>query len=278
MFKNKIQALAILSAAGLAIFAFGLYSTLDDEEDAKHLTLYGNVDVRQATVGFRVGGKLLAVHCEEGDLVEEGQLLASIDPAVYQMQLVQTNARLLALEAEIEKQKLQIARREGLIASRSVSEEEFESMLLNLRSLEQQAEEAKAALAEAALRVSDTELHAVQDGVVLSRIEEPGTVINVGQPVLAVSIPKPLWVRTFVSEPDLGRIHPGMKAVVVTDTPSNPVYEGQVGFISPVAEFTPKSVQTTDLRTDLVYQVRIIVPHADQGLRQGMPVTVKIEL
>ncbi|MAW82513.1 MAG: secretion protein HlyD, partial [Parvularcula sp.] len=55
------------------------------------------------------------------------------------------------------------------------------------------------------------------------------------------------------------------------------VYKGQVGFISPVAEFTPKTVETRELRTALVYRLRIIVDNPDGGLRQGMPVTVTLE-
>jgi HlyD family secretion protein len=69
-----------------------------------------------------------------------------------------------------------------------------------------------------------------------------------------------------------------MEAEVYTDTYRGKVYKGKVGFISPVAEFTPKTVETTELRTDLVYRVRIYVDNPDQGLRQGMPVTVELPL
>ena len=67
-----------------------------------------------------------------------------------------------------------------------------------------------------------------------------------------------------------------MKAEIHTDTKDNPVYKGHIGFISPIAEFTPKNVETPDLRTNLVYQVRIYIDNPDKGLRQGIPVTVKL--
>jgi HlyD family secretion protein len=79
-----------------------------------------------------------------------------------------------------------------------------------------------------------------------------------------------------VPEPELGLIHPGQPALVVTDSRPDRPYEGQIGFISPVAEFTPKSVETPELRTDLVYRLRVVVDDPDPGLRQGMPVTVRI--
>ncbi len=63
--------------------------------------------------------------------------------------------------------------------------------------------------------------------------------------------------------------------VLYTDGRPDKPYHGKIGFVSPTAEFTPKTVETPDLRTDLVYRLRIIVTDADDALRQGMPVTVK---
>ncbi len=68
-----------------------------------------------------------------------------------------------------------------------------------------------------------------------------------------------------------------MPAYVGTDSAPDKVYRGHVGFISPTAEFTPKSVETRELRTDLVYRLRIVVDNPDGGLRQGMPVTVRFD-
>ena len=94
--------------------------------------------------------------------------------------------------------------------------------------------------------------------------------------VYTVSLTGDVWVRAYVAEPDLGRIHPGMIVEVTTDTAPNKPYKGRIGFISPVAEFTPKSVETPDLRTDLVYRLRVIIDQPDTGLRQGMPVTIRL--
>ena len=83
-------------------------------------------------------------------------------------------------------------------------------------------------------------------------------------------------MRTYVSEVDLGRIKPGMEVNVRTDTPGAPLLKGRIGFISTTAEFTPKTVETRELRTALVYRIRIIVNDAGDILRQGMPVTVAV--
>lgn len=135
---------------------------------------------------------------------------------------------------------------------------------------------AEANLAVAEHRLADTSLEASTDGIVLTRIQEPGAVILANTPVYTVALADPLWVRTYVSEPDLARVYPGMKAEVATDAASGQVYQGWVGFISPTAEFTPKTVQTPDIRTSLVYRLRVYVHNPDGGLRQGMPVTVRL--
>ena len=82
-------------------------------------------------------------------------------------------------------------------------------------------------------------------------------------------------MRTYVNERDLGLIRPGMPAAVITDSAPDRPYSGHIGFISPTAEFTPKTVETRELRTDLVYRLRVVVDNPDGGLRQGMPVTVQ---
>lgn len=135
---------------------------------------------------------------------------------------------------------------------------------------------AEAALAQARTALADTELVAPSDGIVIARVREPGSMVASGTPVYTLSLRNPVYVRAYVSEPDLGRLAPGAPVRVGTDS-SAKVYHGQIGFISPRAEFTPKTVETTDLRTDLVYRLRVVVTDADQGLRQGMPITVDVD-
>ena len=135
----------------------------------------------------------------------------------------------------------------------------------------------QAAVAQATTSLADTELTAPSDGTVIARVREPGSMVASQSTVYSLSLDKPVYVRAYVSEPDLGRIAPGTTVRVRSDT-SDKVYRGQIGFISPRAEFTPKTVETTDLRTDLVYRLRIVIDEADSdgALRQGMPVTIEV--
>lgn len=139
-------------------------------------------------------------------------------------------------------------------------------------------EAAQAALSRARKDLDDTRLLAPAAGIIQARILEPGDLAGPQQPVFTLALYDPIWVRAYVSGRDLGRIRPGMRAEVHTDSYPDKVYAGRVGFISPTAEFTPKSVQTTDVRSSLVYQVRILVPDPQGELRLGMPATVTIPL
>ena len=128
---------------------------------------------------------------------------------------------------------------------------------------------------QAATQLQDTQLQAPNNGVILTRVREPGAIVSAGVPVYTLSLTDTVYVRAYVDEANLGKVVPGAKLVVTTDS-SDKHYTGQVGFISPRAEFTPKSVETPELRTDLVYRLRIVIPEADDKLRQGMPVTITL--
>jgi HlyD family secretion protein len=120
----------------------------------------------------------------------------------------------------------------------------------------------------------DAQLLAPVDAVVRTRILEPGDMASPQKPVFTLAITNPKWVRAYVSEPDLGKLHEGMAATIAVDSFPKRRFEGWVGFISPVAEFTPKAVQTEELRTSLVYEVRVFVKDPSDELRLGMPATV----
>jgi HlyD family secretion protein len=132
----------------------------------------------------------------------------------------------------------------------------------------------QATLALAKRRLADAELTSPATGTIQTRVREPGAMMSPGAVVYTIALASPVWVRAYVSETDLGRAVPGAHVAIHTDSAPGKAYKGQIGFVSPVAEFTPKTVETPSLRTSLVYRLRIVVDNPDDGLRQGMPVTV----
>jgi len=325
--KGKIAlGVIVLAAAALG----GWYWLERQQQHAETaLVLYGNVDIREVELGFRVPGRLTDALVDEGDSVTKGQRLAVIDSEPYRqsvalaearVQLAQANlakfekgsrpqevqqaqARVEEAEAAYRNAQREYERQLGMFKSGSTSETARDAAqtrrdqtaaalaalreALALASEGFRSEEVNASRAEFAASVAqrsqaetqlaDTELLSPSDGVVLSRIREPGSIVAIGAPVYSLSLRDPVYVRAYVGESDLGKLAPGTPVEVATDS-SSKRYRGQIGYISPRAEFTPKSVETVDLRTDLVYRLRVIVADADDGLRQGMPVTISVPI
>jgi membrane fusion protein YbhG len=319
----------LLIIVPLLIVAIGVavWFRIESDQGPSALTLYGNVDIREVELAFRVPGRLLSMDFDEGDKIDAGQRIAALDPEPYREALAVASAGVAEAEATVAKleagsrpadvrraaaqvteaeaslanAEADLKRQSGLLESGASSEkirdaararrDELAAKLAAAHEALALAKEgfrtediaaAKAAYAAALARreqaqtqLDDTVLVTPSAGTLIARVREPGSMVAQGTPVYALSLRDPLYVRAYVGEPDLGRLAPGTRVTVHTDS-SDKAYEGQIGFISPRAEFTPKTVQTTDLRTDLVYRVRIVVDNADEGLRQGMPVTVRV--
>ncbi|MBP3730651.1 MAG: efflux RND transporter periplasmic adaptor subunit [Mailhella sp.] len=138
-----------------------------------------------------------------------------------------------------------------------------------------QLKAARASLALIQHSIAQGELTAPADAIVSSRLLEPGDMASPASPVFLLSLMSPKWIRAYVTETQLGKIRPGMAAIIQTDSFPEAI-PGSIGYISSTAEFTPKSVQTEELRTALLYEVRVVAKDPRNILRLGMPVTVII--
>ena len=284
--KKKIVVAGVLVAVAVA----GWLYLKHHREAGGALTLYGNVDIREVNLGFRVGGRLMNLACDEGDKVQAGDVIAGLDDEPYRNQVASAAAQVESLRARLNEREISAGnagklfqRSDEMWVAKGVSQQDrdnaetgFKEAQAQLNQTQADLVQAEAALASARLQAKDTILTAPSDGVILTRAQEAGAILQAGATVFTLSLQNPVWVRAYVDEPDLGRIHPGMKVKLYTDSRHDRFYTGQIGFISPRAEFTPKSVETKELRTALVYRLRIVVADSDEGLRQGMPVTVKI--
>ncbi|MCC7046018.1 MAG: efflux RND transporter periplasmic adaptor subunit [Alphaproteobacteria bacterium] len=165
--------------------------------------------------------------------------------------------------------RLRAARETLALAVAGPRREEIEQARAQLR-----AEEATLDLARN--RYKHTTLTAPSQGIVLTRVHEPGAVVLPNSTIYTVALTDKVWIRTYVPETLLGAVKPGMPVEVQTDSRPGQAYQGWVGYIAPTAEFTPKTVETPELRTQLVYRLRVHVSNPDAALRQGMPVTIRL--
>ena len=136
----------------------------------------------------------------------------------------------------------------------------------------------EAAAAQLRRDLADGELHAPSDGIVDKRILEVGDMASPQKAVFTLALTEPLWVRVWLPETQLGRVPVGARATIRTDSHPGKDYPGWIGHVSPSAEFTPKSVETADIRSSLVYQTRVYACSGAGELRQGMPATVTVAL
>ena len=289
--------------------------------------LYGNVEVREVELGFRVGGRISQVLVDEGDKVTPGQELARLDAQPIRDRLAGADARVAAAAALVDRdvagnrpQEVRSAeaalidaqaqlgearrlheRRRALHERGFISKAEFQASEAGLTAAAARAESARAALslvregartedrtatrADAAQMaaerraiqtdLSDAVLRAPSEGQVLTRVREAGAIVQPGEIVYTVALIQPVRVRAYLAEPDLPKVKPGMAVTVHADGTSKS-WPAKVGYISPVAEFTPRTVQTEDQRADLVYRIRLVVDDPKNELRQGQPVTVTL--
>jgi len=242
------------------------------------LVIYGDVDIRDVNLGFRVPGRIETVLKDEGDSVSQGELVASLDKSTYKEALAEHAADVEVKAAVLKDAEITLKRDATMVASGGISKLTYDNDLSSRDQALPSLHLAQAQLASAQTDLNDAEIRSPSDGVVITRAEEPGAIVPSGNTVLTVSLYNPVWVRAYISESDLGDVHPGEEVEVFTDTQPRHPYHGKVGFVSPEAEFTPKSVETTDLRTSLVYRLRIVIDDSGPELRQGMPCTVKIHL
>ena len=244
--------------------------------------LFGNIEIREVNLSFRVSGRLKNIYFEEGDYVKKGETLGELDFDTFETALNEARAR-KADALAIKKNAADIYKRNlALCRDGTVSRQECKNLLTNKDKGAAEYDLAKAQLQNAEISLNDATLKAPNDGIILTRIMEPGSIVSAGMPIYSLSLFRPLWARAYIAEEDLGKIKFGQKAYISSDSMPGKEFSAHIGFISPVAEFTPKTVETLSLRTDLVYRLRVIVDDEDEDLnlylRQGMPVNIRIPL
>ncbi len=295
--------------------ALTLYGNIDIRE--VQLTVNASEHIAEIYVqeGDRVPkGKLLALlHTElleakllqaKANLLSQQQSVKKLKAGSRQEEIARAEAEHRAAISEAKMARDTANRLRKLLPRKQASEDEVESALARADIAKAKAEAAAQslalviagprqediAIAEAQLQAKDAELqlarqrlddaslYAPEAGVIRNRILNPGDMVTPQSAILSLALVDPVWVRAYLPETELGKIATGFKAEIITDSFPDKRYQGWVGYISPTAEFTPKNVQTPELRTRLVYSIRVYACNPQNELRLGMPVTVTIPL
>ncbi|AYA69024.1 HlyD family efflux transporter periplasmic adaptor subunit [Acinetobacter sp. WCHA55] len=263
---KKGQVLANLNTESLSIQAQQANAQLQVQQQALNKQAAGNRPEEIAQAKAQVGSA--KAQLENAD-------------KQYQRLAVLNNS---SLGQAVSKQEVDAAKSTMKTAEAALRESEANLQLLlkGVRKEDREAAKAqydstKASLDLIKYQIAQSELRSPVDGVVRARLQEVGDMTTSSKSVYTIALTDPKWVRVYASETELGQIKMGSTATILRDSqPDQPII-GKIGYISSVAEFTPKTVQTEDIRTTLVYEVRIYVNDPNDQLKMGQPVTVHID-
>jgi len=237
------------------------------------------VNVRESNLALTLAGT------REQEIRASAQAVADAQADLNEKKLDSDRAQQLFAKDEISAQDRDLAatalkRSEATFkaAQQRLNEAEEGSRKEDIAIARANLEQANADLALSRINETYTTLLAPSAGVITVRQAELGEVVSPGSPVVTLADLDHIWLRAYIAETDLGKIHWGQTATITTDTYLGKQYQGRISFISPDAEFTPKSVQTVTERVTLVYRIKIDIDNPNHELKPGMPADAHIEL
>ncbi len=280
------------------------------------ITASGTIEGTDINLGTEVAGRVREIRAAEGSRVSKGDTLLLIDDTEYRIQLQQAVANLasfesayrlaakgsrkediLQAEAAFKTAEADYLRMKDLLGSQTVTQKQYDDAYNRYVGAQQTYEKLKSGSRQeeidaarqkrdyAAAQVElfrkknrDCFILAPSNGTITLKAVEPGEFVGVGATVLRITYLDKVKLMIYVTEADLGKIRLGQSAKVTIDADPNKLYDGAIAYISPVAEFTPKNVQTKEERTKLVFGVKIEVHNPDGGLKPGLPADARIAI
>jgi HlyD family secretion protein len=264
----------------------------------------GLIEATEVTLSAETAGQLKALYFDESDPIKTGDTLGMIDTAITALLLQQAEAALAAARARVQTRALGIEQAEfnlslakkeydriaSLVKSGSANQQQFDqtdnsynqALLVRKQAVaSNNSARADVAKSDAAIGLLQKQFHdcfpvAPVNGTIVNKYVEAGELIMTGRQLVKIAKLDTVWVKIYLSPSDLTRIKLGSTAKVDPENGTKKLLDGTIAWISDVAEFTPKNVQTKEARADLVYAVKVTIPNPDGVLKVGMPVSVEM--
>jgi HlyD family secretion protein len=296
--KRLVSVVVILVAVGIGLGAY--YYSRDDAKPQVMTAAVTRGDVTEAVsatgtleavttvqVGTQVSGTIQSLHADYNSIVHKGQVVARLDPSLFQTQIDQQQANLVRSEAEVDRLRVQVDDAQTkLTRARSLSERnlipatDLETAEVNLRAAQAQLQSAqaqvtqsRAALNQAQVNLQHTVIEAPIDGIVISRNVDVGQTVAASMQaptlfVIAADLTK-MQVNANIDEADVGRIRPQQHVVFRVDAYPASEFDGTVSQIR---------LQPTTVQNVVTYATVIDVPNNDLRLKPGMTANVQIQI
>jgi HlyD family secretion protein len=237
----------------------------------KRIKVSGNIEGDDVRISFRVNGQILELLTDEGKVIKQGDTVARLKTDELSRIRNEAAATLKAAEYNYELSKVDYERAKNLFKVGAISAQQRDVAKTQADADKANAEQLKASLELAETRLGFAELESPLNGFVLVKSSLAGEVIQPGTPVFTAIDLNNIWVTAYINETDLARVKLNQEAYVLTDTYPGKRYKGRVSFISSQAEFTPKTIQTTEERVKLVYRIKVKTDNSSLELKPGMP-------
>jgi HlyD family secretion protein len=284
--KRKRIAVAAVAVAVVAAAAFWTATKLRSREGPLEAT--GTLEAIEIDVGPLVTGRVTAIYFDEGEEVEAGKVVASLDAEELTAGVAAAGAaaeaareRIGAARANFAAAQDQFERVSRAYPAGGITKAEYEraranrdaanAELANARSLWMQAEAAKVQLD---VKRREVEIVAPRSGIVLSRNLEPGEVLRAGAAVVTLADLSTLELYVFIPEHKIGLVNVGDPVALAVDAFPGETFAGTVKAVASRTEFTPRNVESKEDRVTLVFKVTVTVPNPEGKLKPGMPADV----
>ena len=284
-----------LQLIALAFLALAACKSGEKQSDA-----YGNFEAVETIVSSEMPGKLLIMDANQGDLLEQGKLIALIDTTELYLKKLQTQAQLVASETKKQNVSAQInvfkeqkknvqttqERITKMFADKAATQQQVDDINGSVNVLDKQisATNTQFQLIGSEMDVIKRQMDLISEQLTKCRINSPikGTVLETylengelatpGKPVLKMADLSSLELKVYVSGTQLSKVKLGseVKVLIDSDAKEMQTISGKITWISSESEFTPKIIQTKEERVKLMYGVKILVPN-DGSLKIGMP-------
>ncbi|MBN1533057.1 MAG: efflux RND transporter periplasmic adaptor subunit [Spirochaetes bacterium] len=253
--KKMIPLAIIVLALTLSILYFEVFRHLFIDDS--RIEGSGTIEVTEIDIGSKIAGRVTFISKNEGERVARGETVARLDSD-------ELDAQRLSVAAYLNNARSNMERVEKLFRAGSVSRKDYDQMVTAFRVAKANNELVNATI-ENAVIISPV------NGIVMEKNLEVGEMAFPGTPVLTVADLTKAWIKIYVTQPNLGFIKLGQKASVFIDSYPQKAFPGRVVAVSNRAEFTPKTIETKDERTKLMFAIKIAVDNPDLILKPGMP-------
>jgi len=257
--KKKAKAVVFIIIILIACGIGAAYFWRIHNHNRGQIKVSGNIEGDDVRLSFRVQGQIIELLTDEGKVVKEGEPVARLN--TDELVKIRDNAEgsLKAAEHQYALDKLDYERAENLFKAGAIPMQKRDAAKTQADADKANIEALSASFELAKTRLGFAELVSPLNGFVLVKSSLSGEVVQIGAPVFTVVDLNNIWVTAYINETDLGRVKLGQEAYVITDTYPGKRYKGWVSFVSSEAEFTPKTIQTTEERVKLVYRIKVRV-------------------